>query len=139
MTTTSTRSTTIGEQLRAARLRSGYCQGELAGLIGVSQAAIGQWERNTTSPRDRNMVALVGAVGPLTTDMSTSANRPASVTTTLLNELLAAEVIICTMLTAMTSDQKLAIAAKLDALGVAGEGATRFHERRAAITAAGAA
>jgi isopropylmalate/homocitrate/citramalate synthase len=40
------------------------------------------------------------------------------------------------MLGVMTTDQKLAIATKLDELGVSGEGATRFHERRAAITAA---
>jgi len=138
-------SITTGGQLRLARIRSGYSQTELAVMIGVSQAAIGQWERGSTSPRARRMTALTAAIGPLhfhtNTDKATeirTAAAPTRPTSPVLHELLMAEAIIIVMLGVMTTDQKLAIATKLDELGVSGEGATRFHERRAALVAAGA-
>jgi len=144
MNTNST-STTTGEQLRLGRIRSGYSQAELAMMIGVSQAAIGQWERGSTSPRARRMTALTAAIGPLHSHTNTeqaadirTAAAPVRPANPVLHELLAAEIIICTMLGVMTTDQKLTIANKLDELGVSGEGATRFHERRAALNAAGA-
>ncbi|OEZ90699.1 helix-turn-helix domain-containing protein [Duganella phyllosphaerae] len=145
MNTTSTSTTTTGEQLRLARIRSGYSQDDLAAKVGVSQQSIAKWERGAASPRARRMAALTAAIGPLhsntNTDQSNELRTPpasARPTSPILHELLAAEVIICTMLGVMTTDQKLAMAAKLDELGVAGEGATRFHERRAALVAAGA-
>lgn len=145
MNTTST-CTTTGEQLRLARIRSGYSQDDLAAKVGVSQQSIAKWESGAASPRARRMIALAAAIGPLHFHTNTdqpdeirTAATPARPASPVLHELLAAEVIICTMLGVMTTDQKLAIAAKLEELGVAGEGATRFHERRRAITAAGAA
>ena len=144
MNTTST-STTTGEQIRLARIRSGYSQDDLAAKVGVSQQSIAKWERGAASPRARRMTALTAAIAPLhfhtntdkATEIRTAAapTRPAS---PVLHELLMAEAIIIVMLGVMTTDQKLTIATKLDELGVSGEGATRFHERRAALVAAGA-
>lgn len=57
----------------------------------------------------------------------------------VLHELLMAELIIITILNALTPEQKLAVHAQLAATGIAGTTATRSSERRAAITAAGAA
>jgi hypothetical protein len=78
-----------------------------------------------------------------TTGTSTA---PAPITTTaasgtaqhLLAELQHAETIIKTMLGAMTVQQKIKVGAQLEAAGVAGEGMTRYHERRAVIEAANA-
>jgi hypothetical protein len=57
----------------------------------------------------------------------------------LLAELQHADTIIKTMLNAMTIQQKVKVGAQLEAAGIAGEGVTRHHERRAAIDAANAA
>jgi hypothetical protein len=56
----------------------------------------------------------------------------------LLSELQHADTIIMVMLGAMTVQQKIKVGAQLEAAGVAGEGMTRHHERRAVIEAANA-
>jgi hypothetical protein len=56
---------------------------------------------------------------------------------TAINELGKAELIIQAMLNAMTSDQKVKVAALLETSGVSPDGMTRFHERRAALNAFG--
>lgn len=57
----------------------------------------------------------------------------------LLHELERAELVIQTMLNLMTIEQKARMAEVLEAAGIAGEGATRHHERRAVIEQATAA
>jgi transcriptional regulator with XRE-family HTH domain len=53
----------IGRSIRDARQRAGLSQAELAEKIGVSQAAIGQWERGTYTPRGRNLNTLAAVLG----------------------------------------------------------------------------
>lgn len=82
----------------------------------------------------------------MTTTPTTSSTPPASASN-YSNQMapdgtadaVVAEQIILTLLAALTPEQKLLVHAKLDAAGLSGEGMTRYHERRAAITAAGAA
>lgn len=57
----------------------------------------------------------------------------------VLAELERAEVVIQTMLGFMTTEQKACMAEVLEAAHIAGEGATRYHERRAVIERATAA
>lgn len=54
----------LGQLIRAARVKKGLSQVDLADLIGVSQAAIGQWERGEFTPRGKNLNALVEVLGP---------------------------------------------------------------------------
>lgn len=56
--------TNLGQLIRAARLKKGLSQVDLADQIGVSQAAIGQWERGEFVPRGKNLNALVDVLGP---------------------------------------------------------------------------
>lgn len=42
---------TTGERIRAARLRSGMTQRELAERLKISSAGIGQWENNVRNPK----------------------------------------------------------------------------------------
>jgi hypothetical protein len=63
----------------------------------------------------------------------------AAATPALLSELQHADTIIKAMLNALTVQQKVKVGAQLEAAGVASEGMTRHHERRAAIDAANAA
>jgi transcriptional regulator with XRE-family HTH domain len=49
--------------IRIARERKGMSQVELANAIGVSQTAIGHWERGVFTPRGRNLRALTDALG----------------------------------------------------------------------------
>lgn len=41
----------VGDSIREARTRKGLSQADLAKILSVSQAAVGQWERGTTAPR----------------------------------------------------------------------------------------
>jgi len=54
----------IGQLIREGRVQHGLSQAELAAKVGVSQAAIGQWERGEFAPRGRNLNALVEVLGP---------------------------------------------------------------------------
>lgn len=57
-------SDSIGRRLKAARVKKGFSQAELAERIGVSQAAVGQWERGQYAPRGRNLNSLNEVLGP---------------------------------------------------------------------------
>lgn len=50
---------TFGEYLFAGRIRAGLSQAELAAIVGVSQAAVGQWERDEFMPRGRHLNNLI--------------------------------------------------------------------------------
>jgi transcriptional regulator with XRE-family HTH domain len=54
---------TTGSKLKSARVKMGLSQAELAEKIGVSQAAIGQWERGLYEPRGKNIIALNETLG----------------------------------------------------------------------------
>jgi transcriptional regulator with XRE-family HTH domain len=43
------------DRLKTARLRAGLSQAELAKRVGVSSAAVGQWETDDTNPSNANM------------------------------------------------------------------------------------
>jgi transcriptional regulator with XRE-family HTH domain len=53
----------IGQTIRNARTHKGLSQAELAAKAGVSQAAIGHWERGTFTPRGKNLKALSEILG----------------------------------------------------------------------------
>jgi transcriptional regulator with XRE-family HTH domain len=54
---------TMGAVLQAARLQLDMSQEALAMQVGVSKAAIGQWERGTTFPSTANLVKVCKALG----------------------------------------------------------------------------
>lgn len=147
MNATST-SITTGEHLRLARIRSGYSQDDLAKKVNVAQQSIAKWERGAASPCARRMTALAAVIGPLpfhtTTEQADEIRaaaapvRPAA-TAGALHELLLAELIINTLQNVLTEEQRLLVGAQLVAAGLQGSTPTRSTERRAAITAAGAA
>ncbi len=72
---------------------------------------------------------------PGTTTPSATARTAFSITN-LLAELHHADHIIKVMLNALTIQQKAKVAEQLEAVGVAGDGIARHHERAAAIAAA---
>jgi transcriptional regulator with XRE-family HTH domain len=205
--------TSFAGRLRAHRERAGLSQAELAAMIGVSQTAIGQWERSTTVPRGRNVNALAVALGVCADELHGHLPTPQqehqgyavivpdfaarlrgarafarlslaevgdlvgvspqavhkweigefapspknaiavmkaldivlpsqaapALSNCAASELLMAELIIVTMMGALTAEQKTAVAAQLEAAGVAGVDMIRSQERRAAIVAGGAA
>jgi transcriptional regulator with XRE-family HTH domain len=53
----------IGPMIRNARTHKGLSQAELATKVGVSQAAIGHWERGTFTPKGKNLNALSEILG----------------------------------------------------------------------------
>lgn len=48
----------VSDAIREARARMGWSQADLAKILGVSQAAVGQWERGTTVPRVKHMLIM---------------------------------------------------------------------------------
>lgn len=48
----------LAKNLRNLRLAKGMTQGDLAGLTGVSQQAVGLWEKGLSSPDYDNLVRL---------------------------------------------------------------------------------
>jgi transcriptional regulator with XRE-family HTH domain len=53
---------TLGQMIRQARIAKGLSQAQLAHAIGVSQAAIGQWERGEFTPKGKHVNALAGVL-----------------------------------------------------------------------------
>lgn len=51
---------TFGERLRAARLRAGLTQRELAERIGVGQQVVSEWEMGKRVPDGRHTIRLGG-------------------------------------------------------------------------------
>lgn len=127
----------FADRLLAARLRAGLTQDELAETIGVSQQSVAKWEGGLAVPRYHHRGALAHALC-VSLDDSTfqelSIAAPSAAT-----ELLMAELIIVTMLGALTAEQKAMVAAQLEAAGVVGADMIRSQERRAAIVAGSAA
>lgn len=133
----------IADQIRVARSLSGLSLAAVGEHLGVSAQAVHAWETGGAFPGHQNLLAVSALLGvqcgAITTDQANeirTAAAPTRPANPVLHELLLAETIICAMLGMMTTSQKVDLATKLEELGVAGEGATRFHERRAAITAA---
>jgi transcriptional regulator with XRE-family HTH domain len=50
-------------RLRELREEKGMTQGQLAGMAGVSEQAVAQWERGLREPTWSNMVAVADALG----------------------------------------------------------------------------
>lgn len=139
----STITSELGKRIRAARLDAGVSRSALALAVGVSVAAIGHWESGINEPRGQHLQALCDALGIEPVDRldiaaMPSAPRPAP-SPAVLHELLLAELIVITLSSILTDDQRAQAAALLAGAGVAGSTPTRNAERRAAITAAGAA
>jgi transcriptional regulator with XRE-family HTH domain len=55
--------TIIGDNIRAARLRKGLTQRELASLIDAPDMHISRWERGVHRPSEAAMTALAEALG----------------------------------------------------------------------------
>ncbi len=51
--------TTLGQRIRKRRLEMGPKQVELAGLLGVDQGTIVNWEKDRTRPRSGEMNTVV--------------------------------------------------------------------------------
>lgn len=140
-------SSVFAARLLSARLRSGLTQQQLADIVGVSQQAITQWEAGDALPRMRRRNAAAKVLGVDLSDAAVAEamrQLPAYVGTppvrsSASSELLMAELIIVTMLGALTAEQRAAVAAQLEAAGVVGADIIRSQERRAAIVAGSAA
>lgn len=55
-------SANCSDYLKVLRVQRGLSQTELAALVGVSQAAIGQWERGVSNPKGKHLLALAKAL-----------------------------------------------------------------------------
>lgn len=53
----------VGELLKAARQRANLTQSELADAVGVTRAAIAQWEGNLTTPSRKHWAGISEALG----------------------------------------------------------------------------
>jgi transcriptional regulator with XRE-family HTH domain len=53
----------LGAAIREARRSAGLAQADLADALGVRQSSVSQWERGTTSPTTRHLLALLGLLG----------------------------------------------------------------------------
>jgi len=56
-------SKSIGERIKAARQRAGLSQAELAAKMERPHQSIGQWERETSSPKFNSLVEIAEALG----------------------------------------------------------------------------
>lgn len=120
------------ERLRAARTRNNLSLAALADMVGISPQAIHKWETGDSVPSYDNLQTVTTLLG-----MDVPAAAPAA--PAALNELLLAELIINTLQNVLTDEQRLLVGAQLNAAGLQGSTPIRYFERRAAITAAGAA
>ncbi len=55
----------LGAAIREARLAAGLSQEDLAGVLGVRQSSVSQWERGTTVPATRHLLGLLRVLGAL--------------------------------------------------------------------------
>ena len=120
------------ERLRAARTRNNLSLAALADKMGISPQAIHKWETGDSVPSYDNLQTVTTLLG-----MDAPTTAPAA--PAALHELLLAELIINTLQNVLTDEQRLLVGAQLNAAGLQGSTPTRSAERRAAITAAGAA
>ncbi|KUG58941.1 helix-turn-helix domain-containing protein [Nesterenkonia jeotgali] len=70
-----------GEEIRRARQRAGWSQGELAKRVGTSQRTVGNWERGDTSPSQREASVRQALEGFLDDD------RPESVSLSSVSDV----------------------------------------------------
>lgn len=56
---------TVGDRIRIAREAKGWKQADLARALGLSRAAVGQWEIDKTAPSISKMVEVAKALGAL--------------------------------------------------------------------------
>lgn len=54
---------TIGERIRAARLKVGITQEELATKLNITYQSIGQWERGKRTPKPETLKRIADALG----------------------------------------------------------------------------
>ena len=54
---------TIGDHVRKARLDRGLSQKSIAGIIGVNECSINNWENNNTEPEIRYLPAIIRFLG----------------------------------------------------------------------------
>lgn len=52
----------IGKRIKEARLRKGYTQAALANLIGVTSGAIGNYENETSHPKEEVLYKLINTL-----------------------------------------------------------------------------
>jgi SOS-response transcriptional repressor LexA len=63
--------TSVGERIRARRKELRLTQKDLSAKVGVSHVSISQWEKDETSPRGENLLALARALGVTANFIST--------------------------------------------------------------------
>ena len=61
-------------QIKAARIKVGLSQYELANKVGVSQPTISNWERGPGSPSERELQLLNNILGPPSAEDTTDAS-----------------------------------------------------------------
>lgn len=98
----------LAVRIKRLRVATGLTQGQLAELLGVSQAAVGRWEAGEFLPKGRYVVKLAGALG---IDVSALLGE----TPTNIDDL-AEEVQLLTAFRALPKDQKLIAIKLLEAL-----------------------
>lgn len=54
---------TIGERIKAARLKAGITQEELAAKLNITYQSIGQWERGKRTPKPQTLKRIADALG----------------------------------------------------------------------------
>jgi phage repressor protein C with HTH and peptisase S24 domain len=53
----------LGRVLREARERQDKTQADVGGVVGISRAAVGQWEKGNTEPTTENLIAVCEYLG----------------------------------------------------------------------------
>lgn len=76
-----------GEEIRRARQRAGWSQGELAQRVGTSQRTVGNWERGDTSPSQREGSVRQALEGYLDDDRASSVSLSSASDVELLGEI----------------------------------------------------
>lgn len=72
MTVQESESMLTGDEVRRARQRAGWSQGELARRLGVAMRTVGNWERGDTSPAQKETVLRAALSGYMDDDLQES-------------------------------------------------------------------
>jgi predicted transcriptional regulator len=73
--------------LKDARKQTGYTQGELADVAGVSQPLISRIERQDVNPRSSTLRLLFSHLDPLTTSIDAESSTPSTTDSSILEEI----------------------------------------------------
>jgi len=73
--------------LKDARKRTGYTQGELADIAGVSQPLISRIEHQDVNPRSSTLRLLFSHLDPLTTSTNAESSTPSTTGSSILEEI----------------------------------------------------